>query len=98
MEKFETLEKSKVKELIKDKNIHILDVRGEDEYEDGHLEGAINIPLPELPSRLDELDKNETYLCICAHGVRSKSAAKILTDENFKKVYNSQEGMATWKD
>lgn len=62
----------------------LLDVREEVEVANGKLEGAINIPLPQLRDRLDELDKDKEYLAYCAVGIRGYIAERILRDKGFK--------------
>ncbi|MGL4997446.1 MAG: rhodanese-like domain-containing protein [Cetobacterium sp.] len=92
-----TLNQSEVKELLKDKNIKILDVRTEEEYLEKFLENSLNIPLHELEERMTELEKDKTYITFCRSGVRSKAAASILLEKGIEKVYNSEEGILTWK-
>lgn len=68
----------------------ILDVRTAGEYQGGHVEGALNIPVQDLESRLGELkDKKRAIVVYCASGMRSASAAKILTDAGFSDVTNA---------
>ncbi|MGL4642202.1 MAG: rhodanese-like domain-containing protein [Cetobacterium sp.] len=93
---YKTLIKEEVKNLLKDKDTVLLDVRTEEEYWDESLNETINIPLHELGERITELDKNKTYITFCRSGVRSKSAALILLEEGFENVYNSEEGILTW--
>jgi glyoxylase-like metal-dependent hydrolase (beta-lactamase superfamily II)/rhodanese-related sulfurtransferase len=56
----------------------VLDVRRRPEYAGGHVPGSINIPLDELPSRLDEVPRESSLAVICASGYRSTIAASIL--------------------
>jgi phage shock protein E len=68
----------------------ILDVRTAGEYQGGHVEGALNIPVQDLESRLGELkDKKRAIVVYCASGMRSASAAKILTSGGFSDVTNA---------
>lgn len=97
MKKYQTLNKIEVKELLTQENTVLLDVRTEDEYWEESVKESLNIPLHELEERVVELDKNKTYITFCRSGVRSKTAALILLEEGFTKVFNSQEGILTWK-
>ena len=97
MKKYQTLNKIEVKELLTQENTVLLDVRTEDEYWEESVEDSLNIPLHELEEKAIELDKNKTYITFCRSGVRSKTAALILLEEGFTKVFNSQEGILTWK-
>jgi rhodanese-related sulfurtransferase len=56
----------------------LLDVRGRAEYAAGHVPGAVNIPLDELPDHLDELRNNGAVAAICQSGRRSAQAAEQL--------------------
>jgi sulfur dioxygenase len=80
----------------------LVDVREEDEYhgELGHIVGAHLIPLKELPERTGELGdaKGCDIVAICRVGVRSATAAAILTGMGFEHVWNLKGGMIEWKD
>lgn len=68
----------------------VLDVRTPGEYRSGHFEGALNLPLQELESRLGELkDKQRAVVVYCASGMRSAQAAKILAAAGFPDVTNA---------
>jgi len=83
--------------LIGDKSdLVILDVRTQAEYDDGHIEGAILIPVQELPDRLGELDKGDELLVYCRTGNRSSTAVGILEDAGFTKIYHMSDGISTW--
>lgn len=65
-------------------NATVLDVRTEMEFNNGHIEGAINIPVDSLRARLPELDKNKEILEYCQVGLRGYVAARILEQKGFK--------------
>ena len=91
VEEFEKFRKS-------DKEFTIIDVRNEKELNGGWIPNAINIPLDELRGRLDELKQNEKPIYIyCAKGMRGYLASLILTQTNFKSVYNIAGGFKMWK-
>lgn len=74
----------------------VLDVRNPDEYDEGHVPGAVLIPLPELPGRLDEVPEATSELpLICRSGGRSQKACEILAAEGFD-VVNVQGGTLAW--
>lgn len=62
----------------------LVDVRTEAEYEEGHIEGSINIPVDELRNRIDEFDKDKEILLYCQVGLRGYIASRILTQRGFK--------------
>jgi hydroxyacylglutathione hydrolase len=64
----------------------LLDVRGQDEFEAGHIEGARNIYLGHLPSRLEELPREGKITVMCGSGARATIAASILLQHGFAGV------------
>lgn len=72
----------------------ILDVRTENEYKSGHIEGSINISLGTIRERYTELDNSKTYITCCSHGLRSVKAETILKGKGFKNVFNG----GAWSD
>ena len=74
----------------------ILDVRGRSEYAAGHIPDAINIPLGELQSRLDEVPEGNLVVH-CQGGSRSVMAASILQREGRSGVVNMSGGFAEWE-
>lgn len=74
----------------------IVDVREKEEFAEGHISGAINVPLTELKKgNRANLDTKETYIIICHSGNRSKEASDILFEEGYD-VVNVSEGMSSW--
>ena len=72
-----------VEGLPRDGSVILLDTRTPWEYNRGHIEGFINIPVDELRDRLSELDKNKRVYIICQSGLRSYIAYRILTQEGY---------------
>jgi hydroxyacylglutathione hydrolase len=75
----------------------IVDVREAWEFRGGHIPGAQLIPLGELSRRVSELDAAQPVAVICQSGSRSQSAAALLAQKGFKKVYNVLGGMSAWE-
>ena len=73
----------------------IIDVRSKTEYNEGHLEGAINIPEYELKSNFKNLniDKNKVIVLYCISGSRSKRAYFKLKQMGYSQVYNLYGGL-----
>lgn len=69
-----------------------VDVRSAAEFASGSAPGSINIPLPELGSRLAELPKDRDVVLCCASGSRSGMAKMMLKTQDFAKVHNA----GTW--
>jgi phage shock protein E len=78
-----------LKEIVKDRNAVFVDVRTPQEFEEGHIDAARNIPLDQLMGRLDELQGiNGPIVLYCRSGNRSGMALHILKAEGFKNLYN----------
>lgn len=73
----------------------VIDVRETDEYVEGHVPGALNIPMGQLPSRLDELDRDAPVHVICASGNRSSAMVDVLVAQGFYAV-NVLGGTSAW--
>ena len=88
---------AEAKVLIEGKpDMVILDVRTPSEFDDGHLEGAINIPVDSLSGRLDELSEDDELLVYCRTGNRSARAVGTLEDAGFTKIFHMDEGITGW--
>src|SRR5260370_27649285 len=74
----------------------VVDVRELEEYEQGHVPGAINLPQADLASRLDELPRDCPLVLICRSGARSLRAAQFLRQVGFEPVACVQGGTASW--
>ena len=69
----------------------LLDVRTDEEYAAGHIEGSVVIPVTDLGNRLSELpDKGAIIIVFCRSGNRSGTAYKLLTDAGYTNVYDMQ--------
>ncbi len=74
----------------------LLDVRTEEEYNQGHIEGANLIPVQELENRLDEIPRDRQIIVYCRSGNRSRTAANILLENGFGMVYDMG-GINDWQ-
>ena len=73
-------------------NIHVLDVREQEEYDALHLDGVRLLPLSKLADRYQELEKDQSYYVICKSGRRSARACQFLEEQGYD-VTNFQGGM-----
>jgi len=76
----------------------ILDVRTLEEFGQGHMEGAVHIPVNELEGRLGELSKDKPIIVYCKSGGRSSTAANLLAENGFTQVYDMGGGILEWVD
>jgi rhodanese-related sulfurtransferase len=80
---------------LRDRSLHILDVRQPAEWRHGHIHGAHNLPLMQLKRRLATLPQDKTIVTVCASGHRSNAAARTLQRAGHQ-VENLRGGMHAW--
>ena len=89
---FRHLKKDKMKnisEIIKNKNVVLVDVREKWEYDEEHIRNSMNIPLHEIGARIGEFKKIDGPVVIyCRSGNRSSAALNLLKQAGVKNVYN----------
>ena len=84
-----SVQSNEIEDLIRS-GAKIFDVRTPEEYAEGHYEGAVNIPLNEIESRIDEFSpKDEPIIVYCQSGNRAESARTILIENGYTNVYNA---------
>ena len=86
------VEASDIEKLVKNKEF-LLDVREEYEYQDGHIKGAVNLPLREILGKKDSLPKDKDIYVYCRSGHRSADAVNFLKSLGFEKVHNVEGGL-----
>ena len=85
------VEASDIENLVKNKEF-LLDVREEYEYQEGHIKGAVNLPLREILGKKDSLPKDKDIYVYCRSGHRSADAVNFLKSLGFEKVHNVEGG------
>lgn len=93
---YQNIDIDEAKRMIDEENPIILDVRTEQEYNEGHIPGAQLYPLQEIESWYGQLDPEQTYLVICRSGNRSTQASEFLSGKGFNHLYNVMGGMNEW--
>ena len=76
-----------VEKLPRDGSVTLIDTRTRTEYEHGHIDGFINMPIDSIRSRISELDKTKPVYVTCRVGLRGYIAARILSQNGFD-TYN----------
>jgi thioredoxin len=86
------------KKITDAKTAQLIDVRTPEEFEEGHLKGAINFNInsSNFENQLSNLDKKQPIFVYCLSGGRSSSAANILSEKGFTEVYNLSGGIMKW--
>lgn len=81
-----------------DKGAVLIDVRTPEEFNTGHIPGAMNIDISsyEFKNRISQMDKSGSYYLYCRSGSRSYTAGKMMKNMGFEKVYNLEGGIIDW--
>ena len=89
----------KLVQLVNSENAIVIDVREANDYSEGHIVDAINIPFASFESRSDELNKHKDkpLIVACKMGQHSGSAGTILRKKGFTNVLRLTGGMAEWR-
>jgi adenylyltransferase/sulfurtransferase len=74
----------------------VLDVREGWELEISRLAGTLDIPMNEIPGRLDEIDRARTVVVMCRSGGRSRNVAQFLVRQGYSPVANLTGGILAW--
>ncbi|MBQ2873370.1 MAG: rhodanese-like domain-containing protein [Bacilli bacterium] len=90
---YKTIDSNEAMDLINNEAI-VIDVRSNDEYDTGHIEGSINIPVDNINSV--NYNKDTTIIVYCATGMRSSNAAETLISLGYTNVYNLDGGLINW--
>jgi rhodanese-related sulfurtransferase len=90
------ISRAEAREML-EKGAQLVDVRADHEWETGHLPGAVHIPLPELPARTAEIDKDRPVIFYCRGGNRSSMATTALAEAGYDAVKLS-EGAVGWEE
>jgi phage shock protein E len=74
----------------------LIDVREPDEYEDGHIANAQNIPMSVFQADFADIPPDKTVVLVCAKGGRSAMAADFLAMQGYDDLYNLVDGTLGW--
>ncbi|RDW16448.1 MBL fold metallo-hydrolase [Oceanobacillus arenosus] len=96
LESYENITPAEMKELLKNQEIYVLDVRNQSEWNDGHIEQAKHIMLGTLTKRIAELNQDKKIIVHCKTGLRSAIAVSILQANGISNVANMTGGYSAW--
>ncbi len=84
--------------VIEQPGTQIIDVRTPEEFADGHIAGAVNIPVqqPDFATRIAALDPNTTYAVYCRSGNRSQPAVAAMEEAGITTIYELDSGTKGW--
>jgi rhodanese-related sulfurtransferase len=93
---YKTVMMNEVEQAMKKGHIDVLDVREPEEYEEGHIPGAILTPISEFMNHIEKVDKAKHYYVVCYSGARSQVVAEYLGKQGYQ-VTNVMGGMSTYR-
>ncbi|MCR4394425.1 MAG: rhodanese-like domain-containing protein, partial [Dehalococcoidales bacterium] len=76
----------------------ILDVRDQEEWQEGHIPGSVHIYVGHLEEKLSEIPRDKSIVVTCSIGHRSGLAASILQRDGFQRVFNLLGGITAWRN
>ena len=86
-------------QAISGNKVKMVDIRSKEEYEERHIEGAINIPAENLAQEINVFNTDDTIVCICNYGKeRGQQAADVIFNAGFKNTFYLQGGTFGWHD
>jgi rhodanese-related sulfurtransferase len=92
-----TISSPELKEKMENgEQIVLVDCREQNEWDAGHIPGAVFIPLGEFPERKDELNPGATIIIQCRSGARSMRACQFLASEGYEDLANLEGGIIDW--
>ena len=93
------LETATFKDSIAQKKVQLIDVRTPEEFQEGHIEDAVNIDFfsEDFAVDFEKLNKEQPIYIYCKSGNRSGQAAKKLTDMGFETIYDLKGGFSNYK-
>lgn len=76
----------------------LLDVREDWELEIARIDGALHIPMGDVPARLAEIDRDREIVVLCRSGGRSAQVARFLEQQGYGRVWNLAGGILAWSE
>lgn len=83
--------------VVADGNVVIIDVRDQDSFAQGHIEGAIQLSVADMKLFCQNTPKNQPLLVYCYHGISSQAVGQHLQDQGFLTVYSLIGGFEKWQ-
>ena len=84
--------------LVNRENAVVVDIRGQGDFNKGHIQGALNIPLSQIKETTKDLEKykDSPIIMVCANGIQVAGACDALRKAGFEQVYKLAGGLASW--
>lgn len=94
-----SIDAQSLKTTVIGKDLQLVDVRSEEEYNKGHIDDAININIADkkrFTIEIQKLDKTKPVYIYCHSGVRSRRASKLMQKLGFTSIYDFTDGWSVW--
>ena len=93
------IEAAAAKEMVEKGQALVIDVRAKDQYDAGHIEGSISVPLGEIDAHLAQLPKDKMIVAYCTCGAEASSMGAVnkLKAAGYTKVAALKGGLAAWQ-
>lgn len=95
-ESYEVMKPERVAKKVENNEVNVLDVRRENEWNEGHIPEAHHIMLGYLPDKIEEVPTDKPVVLHCRTGARSAIATSVLKANGIKDVINMQGGFSEW--
>ena len=98
MQAFSNINTSQLTQLVNHKDAVVIDTRSSNDFNNGHIVNAINMPLADIISGNKSIDnlKDKTVITYCVSGITSKTACKHLIKSGVSNVFNLTGGINSW--
>ena len=95
---YQNIDGKELQRRVEDAGAYVIDVRTPQEWNTGHIAGAVHIPVDEVEARLHEIKRDGTAMhFVCAGGGRSAAAAEIVANRGYRNVFNVNGGMQGYR-
>ncbi len=97
MKNYSEIEATELSDLINNSKVMLIDVRNDDEVQQGIIAGAVHIQLSMLPLQYEKLSKANIVVFYCHRGIRSAHAADFAVAKGIRDVHNLVGGVIAWQ-
>jgi thiosulfate sulfurtransferase len=97
MSPFQEIDTHKVKEMLDQKNVNVVDIRDPGSYSSGHIPTAVSVNDGNVQEFTESTDKDKPLVVCCYHGISSQGAAAYFAEQGFKEVYSMTGGFEAWQ-
>lgn len=95
---YQPLDKAMVEEKMSDEDVQIIDIRGQSEFKNGHIDGAKNVFIGTMEDNLEKVSKDKEVIIYCNRGNRSAIAYSLLVANRFDNISNYAGGWSDWSE